>query len=87
MRAIIEEINTLIQDGKTLLAVERVQRALDIGIPAEEIMNDGLMKGLSIIGKKFRDNEVYVPEVLVSARAVSKSLEILRPYFENRGKN
>ena len=56
-----------------------VQQALDEGIPAGEILENGLLDGMNIIGQKFKNNEVFVPEVLIAARAMTKGIEMLRP--------
>jgi len=66
------------QDG----AEELVQQALAMGIPASQILSDGLMKGMSVIGKKFSCNEVFVPDVLMSARAMNAGMPFLKSAFE-----
>jgi 5-methyltetrahydrofolate--homocysteine methyltransferase len=76
---ILDEISTLLQKGKAKDVKLLVQNALDEGIAPVEILNQGLIKGMSIIGGKFKNNEVFVPEVLVAARAMNSGLEILRP--------
>ena len=76
---ILDEISTLLQKGKAKEVKLLVQNALDEGIAPVEILNQGLIKGMSIIGGKFKNNEVFVPEVLVAARAMNSRLEILRP--------
>ncbi|MDD3122612.1 MAG: corrinoid protein [Candidatus Izemoplasmatales bacterium] len=76
---ILDEISTLLQKGKAKEVKLLVQNALDEGIAPVEILNQGLIKGMSIIGGKFKNNEVFVPEVLVAARAMNSGLEILRP--------
>ena len=58
---------------------ERVAKALEDGIPAKQIMDDGLLAGMSIIGEKFKNNEVYVPEVLIAARAMNMGMAVLKP--------
>ena len=62
-----------------------VTKALEEGIPASEILEDGLLAGMDIIGQKFKNNEVFVPEVLVAARAMNRGVEILRPYLVEDG--
>ncbi len=56
-----------------------MQKALDEGTPADKILDEGLLAGMSIIGVKFKNNEVYVPEVLIAARAMNAGMEILKP--------
>ncbi len=76
---ILEDISTLLQKGKAKDVKLLVQQALDQGVEPKEILNQGLILGMSIIGGKFKRNEVFVPEVLVAARAMNSGLEILRP--------
>jgi 5-methyltetrahydrofolate--homocysteine methyltransferase len=56
-----------------------VQKALEEKIPASDILNKGLLGGMGIIGERFKKNEVYVPEVLIAARAMKAGMEILKP--------
>ena len=85
MNARLEEISTLLQKGKAKDIVGAVQAALDEGIPAEEILNDGLLDGMNVIGEKFKNNEVFVPEVLVAARAMNKGTAVLKPFLGEEG--
>ncbi len=59
--------------------------ALQSGIPPQKVLTDALVAGMEVVGEKFRCNEVYVPEVLVSARAMKKSLSILKPRLVETG--
>ncbi|MFW5756499.1 MAG: corrinoid protein [Tangfeifania sp.] len=62
-------------------ADELTQKALDEGIPAQKILNEGLMPGMEKVGVKFRENKVFVPQVLMSAKAMSTAMLHLKPYF------
>lgn len=77
--ALIEEISELLQKGKAKNVKELVQQALTEGIDPKIILNEGLLSGMMIIGGKFKNNEVFVPEVLVAARAMNAGLTILEP--------
>lgn len=66
-------------NGKAPLAVKVTEEAIASGIPAGEILQKGLIAGMQVVGEKFRNNEFYVPEVLIAARAMKMSLEKLRP--------
>lgn len=77
--ATITEISELLQKGKAKLVKEQVQIALDEGIDAREILNGGLLDGMMTVGTKFKNNEVFVPEVLVAARAMNAGLTVLEP--------
>ncbi|MBE6942823.1 MAG: cobalamin-binding protein [Ruminococcaceae bacterium] len=73
------EISENLQKGKNKIVKELVQQAIDQGCPAGEILNDALMAGMNIIGEKFKNNEVYVPEVLVAARCMNTGVQLLKP--------
>ena len=77
----LSEISECLQKGRAPKVKAFVQQALDEGIPASEILQDGLLDGMNIIGQKFKNNEVFVPEVLVAARAMNRGVEVLRPYL------
>ena len=77
--SILTDISENLQRGKAKIVAELVQTALDEGIAPDAILNEGLLHGMNIIGEKFKNNEVYVPEVLVAARAMNKGTAILKP--------
>jgi len=81
MHPVLEAISTNLQAGKAKVVKELVQQALDAGMPVKEILEEGLLSGMNIIGKKFKNNEIFVPEVLVAARAMNHGVEILKPYM------
>lgn len=65
------------QDG----ADELTRLALDEGVPAQRILTEGLMPGMEKVGIKFRENKVFVPQVLMSAKAMSTAMIHLKPFF------
>ena len=75
----LNDISTLLQQGRAPKVKAAVQQALDEGIPAGEILENGLLAGMNEIGRKFKNGEVFVPEVLLSARAMTRGIETLRP--------
>ena len=77
---ILQEISEKIQKGKKKDIKVLVPKALEEGIPASEIL-DALLAGMNIIGVKFKNNEVYVPEVMIAARAMNEGTSILKPYL------
>ena len=81
----IEEISTLLQRGKAKDLAALVQEELNAGVAAKEILTEGLIKGMGVIGEKFKNNEVFVPEVLIAARAMNAALAILRPALAEAG--
>ena len=76
--AILNEISENLQSGKIDVVKELVQSALDEGIPAEEILHKGLLEGMNAIGEKFKNLQVFIPQVLVSARAMNEGTLILK---------
>jgi 5-methyltetrahydrofolate--homocysteine methyltransferase len=64
---------------------ELTQEALSAGLEAQTILYEGLVAGMAVVGKRFRDNEVFVPDVLVSAKAMKVGTEILKPHLAASG--
>ena len=88
---LLELISVAVQKGKAKDIKVLVQQAIDEGVAAESILNDGLMAGMNIIGGKFKRDEVFVPEVLVAGRAMNTGTAMLKPLLvsstrENKGK-
>ena len=83
--SITVEISEMLQKGKRAQVQELVKKALADGVSAKEILNDGLIAGMSIVGDKFKNNEVYVPEVLIAARAMNAGTAIIKPYLSAEG--
>ena len=81
----MKEISLQLQAGKAKIVKTLVQQALDEGHSPQEILNDGLLAGMDVIGEKFKNNEIFVPEVLVAARAMNKGVEILKPLLAEDG--
>ena len=75
----IQDISAFLQKGRAKNVKALVQQALDENVDPKEILNEGLLSGMMIIGEKFKNNEVFVPEVLVAARALNAGLTILEP--------
>ena len=89
--SLLEQISTALQKGKAKDIKELVQQAIDQNLPAETILNDGLMAGMNVIGGKFKRNEVFVPEVLIAGRAMNIGTAMLKPLLvkdgvKNKGK-
>ncbi|MGM9626008.1 MAG: corrinoid protein [Eubacteriales bacterium] len=83
--AILTEISEKLQRGKAKDVSALVTQALEEGIAPESILNDALVAGMNIVGDKFRANEVFVPEVLVAARAMNAGLKVLNPVLAAAG--
>ncbi len=76
------ELQECIIKGNRIKARELTQECLDNGNPAKEILDEGLIPGMAVVGKKFQDGEYFIPEMLVSARALNIGLGILKPLLE-----
>ncbi len=83
--SLLIEISEFVQKGRAKNVKELVAKALEEGISAKEILNDALIAGMMIIGERFKKNEVYVPEVLISARAMNQGVSLLKPYLTKEG--
>ncbi len=81
----VKNISDYLQMGNANLVVKEIGEALSEGIGPEEILNDGLLNGMGKLGVRFKKNEVYVPEVLIAARALNKGIEILKPHLIDAG--
>ena len=81
----LEDISTLLQKGKANDVKALVEKAIAEGLDAKTILEEGLMAGMNIIGGKFKRNEVYVPEVLIAARAMNAGLVPLKPLLISSG--
>ena len=81
----LQAISENLQKGKAADVEKLVQAAVDEGANVEEILEQGLIAGMSIIGEKFKKNEVYVPEVLIAARAMNQGMKILAPLLAEAG--
>ena len=80
-----EQISAMLQKGKARDVKALVQQAIDAGLPAKEILEQGLIPGMDVIGEKFKNNEVFVPEVLVAARALNMGASLLKPLLAADG--
>ena len=81
----LQEISLQLQAGKAKLVKPLVQQAIDEGIPAQKILEEGLLAGMNVVGVKFKNNEVFVPEVLVAARAMNQGANLLKPLLMESG--
>ena len=82
---IFDDISSAVQRGKKKEVKPLVQQALDEGIDPNDILNQGLVPAMSIIGDKFSAGEVFVPEMLVAARAMAAGTELLQPFLAAAG--
>ena len=83
--SILNDISSYLQQGRAKIVKELVESALNEGVKPVDILNEGLLLGMNIIGEKFKNNEVYVPEVLVAARAMNMGMQVLKPVLAEEG--
>jgi len=81
----LKVLSDAIINGDQNTAVEITREALSEGMPAKSVLDDGLIAGMEIIGARFKKNEVYIPEVLIAARAMKMAMEVLEPELVKAG--
>ncbi len=84
--SILKEIALNLETGDSSTVKELCRQALSLSIPADVILNQGLIKGMEVVGFKFKKNEIFIPEVLIAARAMKAGLEILKPHLSKKKK-
>ena len=85
MSSVLETLKDAVLKGNAKGAKEALEQALKEKVPVENILNEGLIAGMMIVGKKFKENEYYVPEVLIAARAMNQAMIILAPMIAQAG--
>jgi 5-methyltetrahydrofolate--homocysteine methyltransferase len=78
-------MNQKLYEGKAKDVEQMTRDALEEGRPVDEILNEGLIAGMSVVGQDFKHNVLYVPEVLIAARAMKAGMAILKPLLEEGG--
>jgi 5-methyltetrahydrofolate--homocysteine methyltransferase len=85
MSKILEQLATAIIEGDIDNTPKLVQKALDVGLEPLSILNDGMVLGMIVVGRRFKAGVLFVPEVLMSAEAMQAGLKILRPLLVSSG--
>ena len=80
-----QELAEFIIKGNNIKSKDIAQKLVDEGVPAVKILNDGLVPGMNVVGKKFKANEFYLPEVLLAARAMKAAMDIIKPLLSESG--
>jgi len=83
--SLLEEISASLQKGDETQVAELTKRAIAESIDPKEILDDGLVSAMDIIGKKFRNHDIFLPEVLLAARAMYAGMDLLKPLFLKDG--
>ena len=81
----LQAISTSLQQGNAPKVKELVQQAVNEQVPVAKILQEGLIAAMAVVGEKFKKNEVYVPEVLIAARAMNAGMEVLAPLLKKAG--
>ena len=76
-----QEVFELVEKGRSRQIAAAVQAAVDAGVEPSVILNDGMIAAMDSVGKKFSTGEVFVPEMLVAAKAMKKGVDVLKPYL------
>ena len=82
MEPVIKEIYTNVMEGEADAVKEKVQAALNAGIPAPVILNEGMIAAMGEVGRLFEEGEYFVPEMLIAARAMQAGLALLKPHLK-----
>jgi 5-methyltetrahydrofolate--homocysteine methyltransferase len=83
--SVLENLKENVIAGNESKVLEYTRKALDEGIDLEKILNDGFIPGMDVVGSKFQANEIYVPEMLISAKAMKAGMKILEPLLTEAG--
>jgi len=79
---VLEEIADKLIAGEIAAVEKLTQQALEEGRPAREILNQGLLPGMDVVGQRFKQNQIYIPEVVLAAKAMHTGMDLLRPHLE-----
>ena len=82
---ILKDIARTLENGDSTAVKELLRKALALDIPPETILNNGLIKGMEVVGKKFKENEIFIPEVLIASRAMKSAMNIIKPFLIEEG--
>ena len=80
-----QELADAIIAGDNVKSKDITQSLVDSGVAATDILNDGLVPGMDVVGAKFKANEMYIPEVLIAARAMHAAMDIIKPMLSEAG--
>ncbi len=82
---VLQEIAASLRNGEDAKVEALTQQAIDAGMPVKEILDDGLIGGMNVVGSLFRRHEIFLPEVLLAARAMQKGIDLLTPLMIKDG--
>ncbi len=82
---ILAKLSEILQTGDQKKIVELIEQAFDAGMTPETVLNEGLIAGMDVVGQKFQAGEIYIPHMLLAARAMHAALDILKPLLAESG--
>jgi 5-methyltetrahydrofolate--homocysteine methyltransferase len=80
---LLQQISEHLQHGKAKSVAELTHQAINDGLHPKNILDEGLIAGMSVVGEKFREHEIYLPDVLLAAKAMYAGMELLKPFMIN----
>ena len=83
--SVLEDLKENVIAGNESKVLEYTQKALEEGVGLEKILNDGFIPAMDVVGSRFQANEIYVPEMLISAKAMKAGMKILEPLLTKAG--
>ena len=82
---VLQEMAASLRNGEDAKVEALTQQAIDAGLPVKTILDDGLIGGMNVVGDLFRHHEIFLPEVLLAARAMQKGIDLLTPLMIKDG--
>jgi 5-methyltetrahydrofolate--homocysteine methyltransferase len=83
--SVLEQLAQAVIQGDEVAAPKLAAEAVAAGLPARDVLNEGLLKGMTEVGRLFRDGEYFIPEVLVAAEAMKAGTAVLKPHLAKAG--
>ena len=80
-----QDLADAIITGDNVKSKEITQKLVDSGVSSSDILNEGLVPGMEVVGRQFKANEMYIPEVLIAARAMHAAMDIIKPMLSKSG--
>lgn len=81
MSELLNLISEALQEGDVDVVIEKVEEALNGGLTASIVLHEGLLHGMDVMGQKWKNEEVYMPEVMIAARAMNAGMRVLKPHL------
>ena len=85
MSEYLRRIAVHLEKGEDGQVAERVASALDSGVSPAEILNQGLIQGMNVVGEQFKNHDIFLPDVLMAARAMYAGMDLLKPHLIREG--